>query len=91
MKLVTPNHVIADSFEIKRENKDRIIYKEINKSLTIWVEAVFNPEHYLVIYLNEVKQWNEPSSHLLTSNDSERIRLNIQTAYDLIGTKISFE
>lgn len=91
MKLIDPNYVKDDDFEIETINRSTILYREDLKEVSLEREAGYDPEYYTAVYLSVANEWNVPKGEKLDKNQKNRITENLKKAFAFIGTRLKIE
>ena len=91
MKLKNSNHVVAESFEFFRKDRDSLIYIEDGKTLRIQAEAGYNPDYYTALYLSSVEKWTIPENVKIDTKKKQEIEKNIVEGFSLMGTRVKIE
>ncbi len=91
MKLISPNHVKDDDFEIETINRDTISYRENSKEVLLEREAGYDPEHYTAVYLSIVNEWDIPKGEKIDKNKKNQIAKNLKKGFAFMESRIKVE
>lgn len=91
MKLIDPNYVKDDDFEIETINRNTILYREHLKEVSLEREAGYDPEYYTAVYLSIVNEWNIPEGEKIDKNKKNQIIENLKKGFAFMGTRIKIE
>lgn len=88
MKLINPNYLIADHFEVQTMSKDVIEYREGGRIVEIYREWGYDPGYYTTIFLSDIKSWND--GQVVSQDELLRIKKNIDLAYQMMKGRYTF-
>ncbi|MES2893271.1 MAG: hypothetical protein V4725_14700 [Bacteroidota bacterium] len=91
MKLLGPNHVKADNFEIEIIHRGTVVYRENEMEVSFEREAGYDPEHYTAVYLSMANEWNVPPGKKIDENQRSQMVINFNKAFKLMGTRLKIE
>lgn len=80
----------SETYELQGKDQFSFVYSENNKFVIIGWEMLVRP-HGMLIYINAIRQWTEPSGELIDDSKRKEIQMNCKEGWNFLGTNVEFE